>query len=232
MEKEAECKEKPKASERAYRVILTSKGLNTVQGTALIEEALHLLKIVPSDETILLVVPEDYFVQDFVVESCKKIGFREENIYLSRDFERLEGKAVSTCYVSEGNTFEVLDYMRERGLTDYVKVCVEKGGTYIGSSAGALIASKDIAPTADFDMNFAGMRNFEALDLLDGAVVIPHYTYDQLQRYLSVFGGKERYKAVKNVADNEVLVYEVAEEDGDWSVRKEKRVRRKSYEEF
>ena len=216
MEKNAECKEENKASGSAYRVILTSKGLNTVLGTALIEEALHLLKIVPADETILLVVPEDYIVQDLVVESCKKIGFREENIYLSRDFERLEGRAVSACYVTEGNTFEVLDYMRRRGLTDYVKDCVEKGGIYIGSSAGALIASKDIAPAADFDSNFCEMRDFEALDLLDGTVVIPHYTYRQLQRYLSMFGGKEKYKSIKNVADDEVLIYEVGLDKEEW----------------
>lgn len=222
MEKETEYKEENKATGSAYRVILTSKGLNTVLGTALIEEALRLLKIVPSNEMILLVVPEDYSVQDLLVESCKSLGFREENIYLSGDFERLKGRMVSVCYVTEGNTFEVLDYMRRRGLTDYVKDCVQKGGTYIGSSAGALIASKDIAPAADFDMNFVGMRNFEALDLLDGTVVIPHYTYDQLQRYLSMFGGKEKYKSIKNVADDEVLLYEAGDEDG---TRTMKRVR-------
>ena len=213
------------AEERGYRVILSSKGLNTLMGTALIREALHLLKIVPVDETILLVVPEDYFVQDLLVESCKKIGFRKENIYLSRDFEQLEGRSVSTCYVTEGNTFEVLDYMRKRGLTEYVKDCVQKGGIYIGSSAGALIASKDITPATDFDVNFCEMRDFDSLDLLDGSVVIPHYTYHQLQQYLSMFGGKDNYKSIKNVADEEALIYEVRDEDGMWSVMGERRVR-------
>jgi len=229
MEKEAECKEENKATESAYRVILTSKGLNTVLGTALIEKALRLLKIVPANETILLVVPEDYIVQDLLVESCKRLGFREENIYLSRNFERLAGRTVSVTYVSEGNTFEVLDYMRRRGLTEYVKDCVEKGGTYIGSSAGTLIASKDIAPAADFDMNFVGMRNFEALDLLDGTVVIPHYTFGQLEQYLSMFGGKENYKRIMNVADDEVVVFEVGNENGRKSVIKEKRMRKEDY---
>ena len=226
MEKETKCRAAHKMPESTYRVILTSKGLNTRLGTALIEEALHLLKIVPGDETILLVVPEDYIVQDLMVESCKKLGFREENIYLSGDFERLAGRMVSTCYVTEGNTFEVLDYMRRRGVVDYVKDCVKQGGNYIGSSAGALIAGKDIAPAADFDSNFCEMRNFEALDLLDGTVVIPHYTYDQLQQYLGMFLGKDYYKAVKNVADDEVLVYEVIEEDGIQCITKEKRIRK------
>ena len=216
MEKKTNSKEEPKITKPTYWAILTSRGLNTVLGTALIEEALRLLKIVSADETILLVVPEDYFVQELLVESCKKIGFREENIYLSKDFECLAGREVSVCYVSEGNTYEVLDYMRRKGLVDYVKDCVQKGGIYIGSSAGALIASKDISPAEDFDMNFCGMRDFEALDLLDGTVVIPHYTYRQLQRYLSMFEGKENYRSIKNVADDEVLIYKAGPDKEEW----------------
>ena len=218
------------AEESTYRVILTSKGLNTVKGMTLIREALNLLKVTSAEERILLVIPEDYLVQDLIVESCKKIGFPEENIYLSRDFERLEGKSVSVCYVTEGNTFEVLDYMRRKGLTDYVKNCVQKGGIYIGSSAGALIAGKDISPAGDFDLNFCGMRDFEALDLLGGTIVIPHYSYQQLQQYLSMFGAKGDYKSIKNVADDEVLLFEVVRADGVWSVMKEKRVKKETNE--
>ena len=63
------------------------------------------------------------------------------------------------------------------------------------------------------------------MDLLDGSVVIPHYTYHQLQQYLSMFGGKDNYKSIKNVADEEALIYEVRDEDGMWSVMGERRVR-------
>ena len=112
----------------------------------------------------------------------------------------------------------------------YVRDCIRKGGIYIGSSAGALIAGKDIYAAADFDVNFCRLRDFEALGLLDGTVVVPHYTYGQLKQYLGLFGARESYKDIKNVEDNEVLIYEVVEECGVQQINNVKRIRGKSDE--
>ena len=60
-----------------------------------------------------------------------------------------------------------------------------KGGavTYIGSSAGAMLAGADIMLAGDFDINFVGMTDFTALNLFDGTI-IPHYEPEYLENYI------------------------------------------------
>jgi len=86
-------------------------------------------------------------------------------------------------YVTEGNTFEVLELMQMRRVMEPMRTAVMNGATYIGASAGAIIAGTDIALAADFDRNFVRLQNLEGLKLFDGTI-IPHYTKEELARYI------------------------------------------------
>lgn len=57
--------------------------------------------------------------------------------------------------------------------------------TYIGSSAGAMIAGTDIYLAEDFDENIVGLTDLKALGLFDGSV-IPHYSRRDLKRYIKI----------------------------------------------
>lgn len=57
--------------------------------------------------------------------------------------------------------------------------------TYIGSSAGAMIAGTDIYLAEDFDENIVGLTDLKALGLFDGSV-IPHYSRRDLKRYTKI----------------------------------------------
>ena len=67
--------------------------------------------------------------------------------------------------------------------------------TYIGSSAGAMIAGTDIYLAEDFDENIVGLTDLKALGLFDGSV-IPHYSRRDLKRYIKKFES-ERYRALQ-----------------------------------
>lgn len=206
----------------SYQVVLTSKGLNTRSGVMVIKRALSVLKRPVCADTILLICPDDYPVHERIINACKEIGFVDENIVLSCN-ELKDEFIPSICYVTEGNTFEVLDYMRKRGLDERVKDCVNRGGIYIGSSAGAMIASKEVSLAKDFDSNFVGMVDFQALGLLGNIEVVPHYTFEQLQKFLTMFGYDAEERNIINVADDEVLMVEAAEtEDGLRIIRKKR----------
>ena len=207
-----------------YHVILTSRGLNTKVGEILIKKALSHLQYSAGTNSILLIVPDDYPVHDKLVNACKNIGFSEKNIYLSCA-DVPDTYIPSVCYVTEGNTFEVLDYMRRKELIEPVMKCMEKGGVFIGSSAGAMIASRSIGLAKDFDSNFVGMSDFSALGLLGDMEVVPHYTYEQLQRYISSFGYDDMERNITNVADDEALIVDAEVIDSNTYVRRKKRIR-------
>ena len=102
--------------------------------------------------------------------------------------------------------------MRENELVDYIqKLILNKDqADYIGSSAGAMIAGKDIYLGLDFDKNNVGMIDFTALNLFDGTI-IPHYEKENLEMYKRNTEEKilNRYEDIYCVNDVDVLVVKI-----------------------
>ena len=82
-----------------------------------------------------------------------------------------------------------------------------ENSTYIGSSAGAIIAGTDIMLARDFDSNSVGMIDFTALELFDGTI-IPHYEPENLQMYIQNTERHilNRYSKVLSVSNDDVVV--------------------------
>lgn len=67
-------------------------------------------------------------------------------------------------YCTEGNTYEVLSLLRERGLVSVIREGFKQGNkVYIGCSAGAAIAGVTIEKIVAMDRNFVKMTDFEGL---------------------------------------------------------------------
>ena len=123
---------------KTYKLILTSKGLNTRKGTILIRRAYEKEKI--KYGSIFLITFPRYEVDEIVVRNCEELGF--ENIFLVKEFEGksiCEMPEVDAIYVTEGNTFEIIDYIRKNHFDTYLCNMIDNGATYIGSSAGAIL---------------------------------------------------------------------------------------------
>ena len=197
------------------RIFLNSKGLNTKVGCKQIKE--KLLELAGSDlvsKTIYIVSYPEYEVDEVILENCiTEIGLQRENIRLS-EWQMPDYKFTPDfVYVTEGNTFEVLNYMRKLGICDYIRHLVyedEKSFIYIGSSAGAAIAGSDIMLAKNFDSNFVGMFDYTALGLFNGAI-IPHYTKENLNRYIACTEDHilERYPNIYSVGNEEVIVLDI-----------------------
>ncbi len=79
-------------------------------------------------------------------------------------------------YVCGGNTFALLKYAKESGLLEQIQKLFDRGGLYMGSSAGSLILSPDIESAAEInpDKNKVGISDLSAFSIVDFAFV-PHY---------------------------------------------------------
>lgn len=191
------------------RLIFTSRGLTTATGRQLVAKALGDCDL--SGKRIFLFYEPHYFLEESLVDACLGLGFERENIILSGKCEDVH--KVAECdyfYCTEGNTFEVLALMRQKGIDDVIKKAFAKGGvTYIGASAGAAIAGVSVEEMQDFDKNFVGMADYSGLGLFDG-IIIPHYTKKELERYIKNSPGIEnKYSAVLSVANEKSLIMEV-----------------------
>lgn len=78
-------------------------------------------------------------------------------------------KECKCLYVSGGNTFYLLQELKRKGLCEIIKERVLEGMMYIGESAGAIIASKDIEYSQIMDdknvakelVDYSALRLFE-----------------------------------------------------------------------
>lgn len=78
-------------------------------------------------------------------------------------------------YVEGGNTFYLLKYVRASGFDSLVKDFLERGGVYVGSSAGSIIAGPTIE-TSNWkyaDKNDVGLKELGGMELVPFAIA-PH----------------------------------------------------------
>ena len=87
--------------------------------------------------------------------------------------EKLKGADI--IFVDGGNTFYLLKYVRESGFDVLVKEFLERGGIYIGVSAGSMVAGPNIE-TANWkhaDKNDVGLQDLAGINLVP-FVIAPH----------------------------------------------------------
>ena len=188
------------------KIMLASWGLQTPMGYDLISD--RLLREDCEGTSILLISALSQEQNERLIDACVSLGFSREKVVLYKEgITDLESKFYDTIYVGEGNTFELLDYLKRSGLDQWIRDQFGKGARYIGISAGAHVAGLDIKAAIPFDENNVDLENLEALGLYDG-VVIPHYSPRDVQRYEACRKAENsnKYGYVVPLGDDEIEV--------------------------
>ncbi len=86
---------------------------------------------------------------------------------------------VDVVAVPGGNTFDLLQALREAGLLDLLHAHLLGGGSLYGGSAGAVLAGADVDLARAADPDDVGTTDRRGLDLVHGHDVLPHWTDDQ-----------------------------------------------------
>ena len=191
------------------KLVLTSYGLTTGVGRKNIGKELANYDLV--NKKIFLFHEPHYSIETILIDVCCESGFKRENVILSGQQDSID--EIIECdfyYCTEGNTFEVLSLMRDRGVDKAIKAGFDIGNKlYIGASAGAAIAGTSVEEIKDFDRNFVGMTDFTGLRLFDG-IIIPHYTKAELKRYIKNTPGIEyKYNKILSVSNKSCVLFDV-----------------------
>ena len=122
------------------------------------------------------------------IEDALNFGFKREHIFIFsvRSFSIL-GRIYTEpkydyIYVTGGNTFKLLHDLKECGYDKVLRKTIIEDATYIGSSAGAYLISKDISHIQKYDENNYGIDDFSGLGILD-ARLICHFDNDRYYDY-------------------------------------------------
>ena len=106
-------------------------------------------------------------------------GYEVENFDVSVFSEEIAKEKLSEAkivFISGGNTFYLLQELKRKNLTSYLKERIENGLLYIGESAGSVIAAPDIeyASIVDDKTLATELDDYAGLNLVD-FYIVPHF---------------------------------------------------------
>ena len=112
-------------------------------------------------------------------KAFEDFGYEVENFDVSIFSEEIAKEKLSeakTVFISGGNTFYLLQELKRKNLTSYLKERIENGLLYIGESAGSVIAAPDIeyASIVDDKTLATELDDYTGLDLVD-FYIVPHF---------------------------------------------------------
>lgn len=118
------------------------------------------------------------------VEWYKQFGITDL-LYFDVDKEYDEKKidellACDAIFLSGGNTYYFLNFLKKREFLPKLREYVRTGGILIGVSAGSIIMSKTIDITTLHDENIIGLKDYTALGLVDFEF-FPHLDHNMKQ---------------------------------------------------
>ncbi len=126
-------------------------------------------------------------------KSILALGVLEENI---REYkignEQIDLTAFDAIYVLGGNTFYLMNKIREFGFDKQIRNAIGKGIPYIGSSAGSIVLGTTLKPAKIYgDIPVTDRQDYEGLGIVGGAI-IPHMNKksDEYNEWLKTWSGK------------------------------------------
>lgn len=138
----------------------------------------------------------------FIVKDLDIEGKTKE--YLQQELLDVDG-----VFISGGNTFYLLEKVRESGFDEIIKKLVEKGIVYIGSSAGSAIVCPTIGMVNGLDdpAEAPALKSYEALHLVDFIIFLHYGDDDYKQQYETIVREwtTKGYEC-KYLANNQALV--------------------------
>ncbi len=103
-------------------------------------------------------------------------------------------KGFDAIYIDGGNTFQLIDFIRDTHAFELLHRFIHKGGVINGDSAGAIVLGSHIE-TAHFglhgDQNKAGVISYQGLNLLGNWAIHCHYKKSEnkeIKKFVKDFG--------------------------------------------
>lgn len=139
-------------------------------------------------------------------EELTEFGILKKNIIWAEDLNNLDIDNYDVIYVCGGNTFYLLNEIRQTKFDQKIIDFINQGGLYVGVSAGSIIVCPDISIAAPFDPNDIGLQDTTGLKIID-KVITPHYQNKEKQ----IIDEWKRGHAYKIIRLNDGQAFEVSD---------------------
>lgn len=141
------------------------------------EDFLKLLRKNPKDTNVCFIPTaanhptiDDWFIKRDR-DRLEDMGFKVTDVDLNGESENTLSKKLDDfdmVFVTGGNTFYLLEQVRDSGFDKAIKGFLDKGGIYVGASAGSLVAGLNIEPAGwqHPERNTANLKDLTGMKLV------------------------------------------------------------------
>ena len=190
------------------KLFLTSTGLENKNISNHFE--MSFLPKEPKDMSFLVVSiqdsEQDAFYLEKTLSEIKNTGAQDIDVFKLGNEKFTTEKEYDVIFVCGGNTFDYLDRLRKTGIDKFIVDFAKKeNSTYVGVSAGSILAGPDIAIAGDEDPNDIGLTDLKGLFLTD-YIIYPHYR-KELKPQLDEFKKRTGYPIIE-LEDNQAFILE------------------------
>lgn len=135
----------------------------------------------------------------------KELGFSVVDFVDIANDLRTDFSKYNVIYVCGGNTFRLLKYAREAHFKETIEKLLDRGGVYIGVSAGSIILAPtiQIAASVDPEPNEIGISDLTGLNLIDFEI---HPHYEPIQDAELSFYQKVTKNKVIGISNSQALI--------------------------
>lgn len=118
-----------------------------------------------------------------------------------------ELKNFEIIFVSGGNTFYLLEKMKECNFEKSIKPLLKEGRIYIGSSAGSVVACPDIEyiKSMDHPEEAKNLKDYKGLSLVN-FYVLPHYGKEKYAEMFEEILEKNKHLKIIPLKDDELII--------------------------
>lgn len=188
------------------KILLTSTGTSSQKAK---DAVLNLLPNLPNKNVIMVTTASKDKEKNkwniITKDQLLDLGYENVDFLDLEDRDQVDLSNYGTIYVCGGNTFKLMKFVAQSNFKDEVIKCLEKGGLYIGTSAGSIIVTPTIriAGEIDPDENLVNLTNLDGMNLVDFEV-LPHYTSEndlELEAYK-----KKTNREIKLISNEDIWV--------------------------
>lgn len=111
-----------------------------------------------------------------------RLGVKSYKMALDEDLDNINLEDYSGAYIGGGNTPYLLKKLKTSNLWDKLKKAIKKDIPIYGASAGAIIFSKSIRPSLNFDKNWVELKNLEGMNLINNNYLFCHFEDKKIEQ--------------------------------------------------
>lgn len=134
------------------------------------------------------------------------MGFLKVNFCDLENERDRDLSSYDVIYVCGGNTFKLLKFARVSNFKESVEKLLERGGIYVGVSAGSIILGPSIKIAEEIhpDINDVQLNDLSAFSIIDFTVMV-HYS-EKLESEVMAFEKKEKIKVERLTNEQAIII--------------------------